>query len=172
MALRRVNGDADPRPEPARIEPPEPEPAVAIASLSELAELAGSHRDLKLKAMIRRYLRPVRIDPGRLEIALHDDAPRAFIGELDGRLKEWTGRRWIISISREPGGQTLEEIDSERHDKRVRDAGEDPDVAAILAQFPGARIRDVRIRVDEQDELPSELQSEEGDILPEAFDED
>ncbi len=172
VALRRVNGDADPRPEPARIEAPEPEPEVAIASLSELAELAGSHRDLKLKAMIRRYLRPVRIDPGRLEIALHDDAPRAFIGELDGRLKEWTGRRWIISISREPGGQTLEEIDSERHDKRVRDAGEDPDVAAILAQFPGARIRDVRIRVDEQDELPSELQSEEGDILPEAFDED
>ncbi len=172
VALRRVNGDADPRPEPASLETAEAAPEVAIASLSELAELAGSHRDLKLKAMIRRYLRPVRIEPGRLEIALHDDTPRAFIGELDGRLKEWTGRRWIISISREPGGQTLEEIDSERHDKRVRDAGEDPDVAAILAQFPGARIRDVRIRVDEQDELPSEHQSEEGDILPEAFEED
>lgn len=51
----------------------------------------------------------------------------------------------------------------------VSDASQDPDVAAILKQFPGARVRDVRIRVDES-ETQSTAQSEEGDILPDDLD--
>jgi DNA polymerase-3 subunit gamma/tau len=45
-------------------------------------------------------------------------------------------------------------------------------VAAILQQFPGAKITDVRIRVTQQDEPdeiappPSVAESSEGDILP------
>ncbi len=140
-------------------------PVVSISSISELAELAGSNRDVKLKAMIRKYLRPVKIEPGRLEIGLHEDAPKSLIGELDGKLKQWTGTRWVIAISREKGGQTLEEMQIALREELVSDATQDPDVAAILKQFPGARVRDVRIRVDEP-EIQTTALSEEGDILP------
>ncbi|MEM9105949.1 MAG: DNA polymerase III subunit gamma/tau [Pseudomonadota bacterium] len=154
-------------PQPRLSEPaPQPAPAVIISNLVDLADLAGRHRDVKLKAMIRKYLRPVKIEPGRLEIALHDDAPRSLVGELDGKLKEWTGSRWIIAISRERGGKTIEEMETEHRAELVQDASHDPDVAAILNQFPGARIRDVRIRTDDTD-LPVTSQDDEGDILPE-----
>lgn len=144
----------------------QPIPAVSIEGLTDLAQLAGKHRDLKLKALIRKYLRPVKIEPGRLEIGLHEDAPKSLVGELDARLKQWTGRRWVIAISREEGGRTLEEIDAAHRAELVSDATQDPDVAAILAQYPGARIRDVRIRADDLDDLQPAVQSEEGDILP------
>ncbi|MEX3011085.1 DNA polymerase III subunit gamma/tau [Hoeflea sp. TYP-13] len=140
-------------------------PSVVIANLADLADLAGQHRDIKLKALIRKYLRPVKIESGRLEIGLHDDAPKSLVGELDGKLKQWTGMRWIIAISRERGGKTIEEMENEQRAELVSDASQDPDVAAILNQFPGARIRDVRIRNDEMD-IPVESQSEDGDILP------
>ena len=163
-ALRPVENDL---PEPAvRTAPREADKlSVLIANLVDLADLAGQHRDGKMKALIRKYLRPVKIEPGRLEIGLHDDAPRSLVGELDGKLKEWTGARWIIAISRERGGKTIEEMEAEHRAELVLDASHDPDVAAILNQFPGARIRDVRVRADEIDP-PVASQSEEGDILP------
>ncbi|MCP4315120.1 MAG: DNA polymerase III subunit gamma/tau [Hyphomicrobiales bacterium] len=142
-----------------------PNPPVVIGNLADLADLAGQHRDVKIKALIRKYLRPVKIEPGRLEIGLHDHAPKSLVGELDSKLKQWTGMRWIIAISRERGGKTIEEMEAEHRAELVVDASQDPDVAAILDQFPGARVRDVRIRADEIDP-PVASQSEEGDILP------
>jgi len=157
-----------PQPAPSR----EPQPDVAIEGLSDLAALAAQHRDIKMKALIRKYLRPVKIEPGRLEIGLHENAPKSLIGELDGRLKAWTGRRWVIAISREEGGRTLEEIDEANRAELVSDASQDPDVAAILAQYPGARIRDVRIRSDDPDAFAPAGQSDDGDILPDDPDND
>ncbi len=142
-----------------------PNPPVVIGNLADLADLAGQHRAVKIKALIRKYLRPVKIEPGRLEIGLHDHAPKSLVGELDSKLKQWTGMRWIIAISRERGGKTIEEMEAEHRAELVVDASQDPDVAAILDQFPGARVRDVRIRADEIDP-PVASQSEEGDILP------
>jgi DNA polymerase-3 subunit gamma/tau len=163
--LQPVKGSENaPQMEPAPSE--EPKPYVVVEGLTDIAELAGKHRDVVMKARIRKYLRPVKIEPGRLEIALHQDAPKSLIGDLDARLKQWTGRRWVIAISREEGGRTLEEIDSAHRAELVSDASQDPDVAAILAQYPGARIRDVRIRTDDLDDLQPASQSEEGDILP------
>ena len=170
VAMLRPVESGEPVPEvtpPTQVEVPH----VPIEGLTDLAELAGKYRDLKLKAMIRKFLRPVKIEPGRLEIGLHADAPKSLVGELDARLKEWTGRRWIIAISREEGGRTLEEIDTAQRQELVSDAEEDPDVAAILAQFPGARVRDVKIRSEEIDDMPTALQSEDGDILPDDPDE-
>ncbi len=149
----------------ARVEPAAI-PEVPIDGLGDLAALAGQHRDPKLKAMIRKYLRPVTIEPGRLEVGLVEDAPKSLIGELDARLREWTGRRWVIAISREAGGATLEEAEKAEFADRLNDASQDPDVAEILARFPGARVRDVRIRTDDMDELVPASQSEDGDILP------
>ena len=166
MLQPEQNGDSAPQMRTA------PQPTVTIDGLTYLASLAGQHRDLKLKAMIRKFLRPVKVETGRLEVGLVEGAPRALIGELSIRLEEWTGRRWIIAISREEGGRTLEEIDKEQRAELVSDASQDPDVAAILAQFPGARVRDVRIRADEVDEAPADSQSDEGDILPDDTPED
>ena len=52
----------------------------------------------------------------------------------------------------------------------VHPEGMDPDVAAILSRFPGAKITDVRIRTaiveDDTPSLPAAAESSEGDILP------
>ena len=154
------NGDSAPRVQAVQ------QPTVVIDGLSDLAALAGKHRDLKLKAMIRKFLRPVKIETGRMEIGLVEGAPRALVGELSTRLEDWTGRRWVIAISREKGDRTLEEIEHEQRAELVSDASQDPDIAAILAQFPGARVCDVRIRADEADEPLPAGQSDDGDILP------
>jgi DNA polymerase-3 subunit gamma/tau len=130
---------------------PKAEPSVTIRSLADVANLAGDKRDMKLKAQIRQFVRPVRLEPGKLEIVLSPESPKTLVNDLSLRLKEWTGINWLVILSREPGGLTLIENDAKDRDDRVADARADPDVAAILSRFPGAKIIDVRISATDND---------------------
>jgi DNA polymerase III subunit gamma/tau len=149
-----------------------PAPQVPVNSLSDIADLCSRHGDIRLRALLRIYVRPVRIEPGRLEISLGNDAPKSIVNDLAANLKEWTGVHWMVIVSRDQqGGPTLAEVEAKEKEIRLTDARQDPDVAAILAQFPGAKITDVRIRADqaEDDEdaaPPATAESDEGDILP------
>ena len=150
-----------------------PVPKVPVRSLQDIVELCTQNRDPKLKALIRNFVRLVKLEPGRLDMRMTDGGPGTLPGELGVKLKEWTGIHWVVSLSKEEGEPTLVEADNNAREARLTDARADPDVAAILAQFPGARITDVRIRVTEEDEnetedlpAPATAESEEGDILP------
>jgi DNA polymerase-3 subunit gamma/tau len=129
-----------------------PEPKVHLKSLADIANMAGEKRDMKLKAQVRQFVRPVRMEPGKLEIALSPDAPKSIANDLFVRLKEWTGVTWQVSVVAGPGGLTLVETEAKQRDDRLTDARSDPDVAAILARFPGARITDVRVTQTDPDE--------------------
>ena len=97
------------------------------------------------KAQLKSYVRLVRVEPGRLDVGLTGDAPKTLAGDLKARLESWTGRRWMVVLSREEGGRTLAEKEAARRESAILDARNDPAVAAILARFPGAKIIDVRI---------------------------
>jgi DNA polymerase-3 subunit gamma/tau len=90
-------------------------------------------------------VRLVRLEPGRLDISLTADAPKTLAGDLNARLRKWTGRNWLVTVSREEGGPTLAEEEASRRESAMMDARADPNVAAILARFPGAKIVDVRL---------------------------
>ncbi len=147
------------------------EPKVPLRSVGDIADLCATNRDIRLKTLVRGFLRLVSIEPGRLEINLPDDAPKTLVADLQKKLEEWTGSRWMVILSREPGQPTLIEAETQAQERRVSDARQDPDVAAILARFPGAKITDVRIKgPDPELELApvalAAAESDEGDILP------
>jgi DNA polymerase-3 subunit gamma/tau len=132
--------------EAPKIEPEqEAPPSSGIKSLTDIVALAESHRDMAMKVMLRQYVRPVRIEDGKIEVALTSDAPRTLLNDLSIRLLDWTGKRWVVSLSREEGSSTLAQIDNARRETALLDARNDPTVAAILSRFPGAKVIDVRI---------------------------
>ena len=147
-------------------------PKVPVNSISDVADLCTKNRDIRLRALLRAFVRPVSVEPGKLEISLTDDAPKSLVADLSNRLQEWTGQRWLVILSREAGGPTLSEAETMAQEARVADARQDPDVAAILQRFPGAKITDVRIKVQETEdeaetvEVAAVAESAEGDILP------
>lgn len=177
VAMLRAVPNTRPESMPIQVGRLETQPAeapkllVPVNSVGDIVELAAQKRDPKLKALVRNFVRPVRLEPGRLDVNLTPGAPTTLLNELAVKLKEWTGVHWIVSLSREEGEPTLVEAEAKAQEQRVSDARQDPDVAAILAQFPGAKIIDVRVRApepEEEDEVkaPATAESEEGDILP------
>jgi DNA polymerase-3 subunit gamma/tau len=157
-------GRADAKPTEA------PKPLVSINSIGDVVSLASEKRDVKIKALVRTFVRPVRVELGRLDVNLTEGAPPTLLNELAVKLKDWTGIHWIVSLSREAGQPTMVEAEARTREQQVSDARQDPDVAAILAQFPGAKIIDVRVRAPapEEEEVlaPAAAESEDGDILP------
>ncbi|RUV72636.1 MAG: DNA polymerase III subunit gamma/tau [Mesorhizobium sp.] len=137
----------EPAPMPAAFvpEPVGDAPPVPVKSLADIVALADAQRDMAFKVLVKRCVRLVRIEPGRIDVSLTDDAPKMLLNDLTAKLRAWTGRSWLVSLSKEEGGQTLAEMESTKRESALLDAKSDPTVAAILARFPGAKIIDVRI---------------------------
>lgn len=141
MALASTLAATDP------VRGPQPESKVAaltITRFEDLIELAGQMRDLQTKTALERDIRLVHCEDGRLEIALEPGASKALVGELGRKLGQWTGRRWMVVVSAEPGQPTLKAQQDARRATLENDVRADPLVQAVLAKFPGAEIVAVR----------------------------
>jgi DNA polymerase-3 subunit gamma/tau len=169
QTMRLVREEQAPEKSPAPVQQPDDKPRVPIASLADIATLADANRDLQFKVLLKRCVRPVRIQNGKIEVSLTEDAPRALLNDLSARLKDWTGRNWIVSLSRETGGPTLAEQEEERRETAMSDARSDPAVAAILSHFPGAKVIDVRIPDAEE---PDAVADEPGIEAPDEDDDE
>ncbi len=141
------------QPAPAIAEPAElstsSENQRTVSTFEELIFLVEDKRDLPLKTAIKRHVRLVSFANGRIEMNLVENPARDFLSRLGKRLEEWTGKRWMLSVSKEEGAPTLAEQERAENEARMDDAKSDPAVEAILRQFPGAKIVDIRIREEE-----------------------
>jgi DNA polymerase-3 subunit gamma/tau len=174
--LRAVPSPEQPSPALERAPQPaaeaQPEPRVPVRSLEDISDLCAKNKEPVLRARLRSSVHLVKIEPGRLEINLEPEAPKTIVNDLTTKLREWTGITWWVTLSNERGAPTLTQAEEQAKQARLTDARADPDVAAILAQFPGAKITDVRIRIAEEESeteelpVPATAESEEGDILP------
>ena len=119
-------------------------PALRITSFPQLVALAGEKRDILTKAALEADMRLVRIEDGRLEVALERNAARTLVNDLSRKLEQWTGRRWTVIVSNEAGQPTLRSQNEQAKNERERAAEADPRVQEVLARFPGAKVVEVR----------------------------
>ena len=117
-------------------------------NFAELIELAGSKRDLPVKHALENDVRPISFEVGRIEITLTDQADRAIVSLLSTRLKQWTGRNWLISMAseqtREKAPKTIRETREAKKHQLFEAARQDPIVRAVFEAFPDATLENVR----------------------------
>jgi DNA polymerase-3 subunit gamma/tau len=140
----RSSAALSPRPsnEPmARLEEPAAaSPVISINSFAELIALAAEKRDIAAKMALERDVRLVRCEDGQLEIALESSAPKTLVHDLQRKLTGWTGKRWIVVVSKEQGAPTMRAQADAQQAEIERDVQSDPLVQAVLNRFPGAKI--------------------------------
>lgn len=124
-------------------QPQENAPA-QVNSFQEAVALFGQKKEGMLEASIAAYVHLVKFEQGHLAIRLKENAPQNLVGQMSDRLSLWTGRPWIVSLSREQGEPTLGEM------KRTEKANIDAEVraSAMVAEtlnvFPGAKVVDIK----------------------------
>ena len=110
-----------------------------------------------LAAQLLQDVHLVRFEPGRIEFRPGPHAPETLAKRLTKHLGEWTGERWIVSVSQAEGEPTLAEQQRALEEAKRAELLADPLVKAALEAFPGAKIvarRDAQVP-------PSEVESSE-----------
>jgi DNA polymerase-3 subunit gamma/tau len=139
---RPVLASANPAPEAAR---PAAVPAgPRLGRFEDVVALAEAKRDIALKVAMERDVHLVRFEEGRIEFRLAQGGRPSLPNDLARALDEWTGRRWIVALSKDEGAPTLEQDSRAAEQTRHENAAAHPLVREVLSRFPGAQIVDVR----------------------------
>lgn len=119
---------------------PTPEP-VNYEDLISFAEKLGAH---VLRAQLINCVRLVHYEIGRIDLNLEPGTPREIVNDLVKFLNDNTERRWVVSLSKEPGADTLHQQAESIIAARKDEVSVHPMVQAIMETFPGAEIETVR----------------------------
>ena len=138
-------------------------PTRSVGSFEELIALAVEKRDIAAKMALERDVRLVRCEDGQLEIALEASAPKTLVHDLQRKLTGWTGKRWIVVVSKEEGAPTMRAQADAQQAEIERGVQSDPLVQAVLSRFPGAKIVGVTQNSDSGEPVP--------DVPPDSEDE-
>jgi len=120
------------------------EPLPDPKTFREVVALFGEMREGALYGQLHSSVHCVRFEPGRLEIRPKDRAQAELAGRVGKLLTEWTGRRWMVTVSGAPGEPTLSEQERNAKTQAREEAARHPVVRAVLDTFPGAEISEVR----------------------------
>ncbi|MEJ0050807.1 MAG: DNA polymerase III subunit gamma/tau [Methylovirgula sp.] len=129
------------------------EPGLRLSRFEDVVAQAAATRDIQLKMALERDVRLVRFEEGSIEFALAPGASAQIAQTLMRRLQEWTGRRWMVAVSREAGAPSLKEQAEAATAASLHGVRADPLVRAVMDQFPGAEI--VAVRETESAESPA-----------------
>jgi DNA polymerase-3 subunit gamma/tau len=124
-------------------------------SFEEVVDVAGRRRDARLKVHLEENVSLVKFDPiGAIELALLPGAPSEIANELREKLNKWTGRRWMVAVSRSKGEPTLGEVRRAREAAELEALKKHAAVAELLGQFPDAKItvRPLSVRRDDDEQ--------------------
>ncbi|HEV7386401.1 MAG TPA: DNA polymerase III subunit gamma/tau, partial [Phenylobacterium sp.] len=137
------------------------EPVAVLNTFEEMLALIEKKRDIALKLDVERYVRPISFRPGAIEYEPAPGAPANLAQRLVGRLKDWTGERWLIAAQGGGGAESLWER-QKREEREVRKQIEqDPFVLAVMQTFPGAEIVGVRTLPQPEAAEPTPPEDEE-----------
>ncbi len=138
---------------------PMPDGAPVMRGLEDIAALAAQNQAPVLKVHIENDMHLVKLEQapemGRLEFRPSPRAPRTLAGDLQQKLRDWTGIRWSVSIASEGGAPTLAEQKKNAKAARIESVMQAPIVRAVLDRFPGAEIVAVRDVVVEEADPPA-----------------
>lgn len=115
-------------------------------SLEDLAAFAAQKGAPVLKVHIENDIHLIRLEPGRIEFRPSARAPHSLAADLSQKLKDWTGMRWVVSVSCEGGAPTIAEAKRAAAQAKLDAVAQEPLVRAVLDRFPGAEIVGVHDR--------------------------
>jgi len=182
--LARQAAAAEPAPQapPEPLERPEPQasgrapPAGGTAAVPDsfegLVRLFWDRKEGRLAVHLSDHVHLVRYAPGVLEFRPGELAPPKLAGSVGKLLQDWTGRRWMVSVSEsEAGAPTLAERRQAAEAAEREEVLRHPLVQAALETFPGAELLAIRRKAAaEADAEGPELEPDAAEAAPKQGD--
>jgi len=114
-----------------------------INSFDDLIVLTSKKKEMDLKYDLESNVNLVSFERKRIKISFNENLKPDFVKVLSTKLLEWTGERWIITLTKEKGDlskKELKTIDKQQHMKNFENSEE---FLEIKNYFKDAKLLDI-----------------------------
>ena len=124
----------------------------SINTFNELIEYCVEKKEIKLKYELEKNVNLVSFEKNRIEISFNDNLDKNFIKDLSLKLFEWTGQRWIITLSKIKGEISIKEKEKNAKIELLNKAKDTKLYKEVLNKFPDANLIDVILKKEKGSE--------------------
>ena len=123
---------------------------IKINSLEDLISFCSKKKEIKLKYELEKNVNLVKFEKNRIEISFNESLDKNFVKDLSLKLFEWTGQRWIITLSKIKGEISIKQKNQNKKIKSIDNAKNSKIYKLVLEKFPDASLVDITDNKDEE----------------------
>ena len=115
-------------------------PPEIVSSFDNLISLCLKHKEMQLKYDLEKNVSLVKFSNGQMEFSFNENIDKNFIKNLSNKLFDWTKKRWIITLSKEKGQPTHQEIKLKKKQTQLEEAIKTNVYKKMLEAFSDAKL--------------------------------
>ena len=122
-------------------------------TLEDIVAFLEAADEIRLAGLVYSSVHLVKLknaEMGKLEVRVADHAPQNLTQELSKALTQYSGKRWMVSVSGAAGQPTLSDKAKALYEQDLAVVKESPLVAEVLALFPEAEIVDIKAKLEDR----------------------
>ena len=119
---------------------------VEITSFQDLINQSNKEKEIELKYDLERNVKLVSFSKGKINISFNEQLNKNFIKDLTEKLLQWTGERWIISLSKNNDAKSIFEKKQESKIKLIENFKKGELAKEVEAAFPDIELVDIEIK--------------------------
>ncbi len=123
-----------------------------INSFSDLILICTSKKEIKLKFELENNVNLISFKNKNIEISFNENLDKNFIKNLTSKLLDWTGERWIITLSKKIGSITRRELETNNKKNELRVLKNSDEYKKAITLFPDLEIVNVENLKDENND--------------------
>ena len=77
-----------------------------------MIKLSSKRKEIELKYELEKNVSLIKFTEGKIDIGFNENLRKNFVRDLSERLLEWTGKRWVITLTKSEGQKTYSELQS------------------------------------------------------------
>ncbi len=113
---------------------------IEITSFQDLINQANKEKEIELKFDLERNVKLVSFNKGKIDISFNEKLNKNFIKNLTEKLVQWTGERWIISLSKNNEAKSIYEKNLENKNILIEEFKKSRISKEIEAAMPDAKL--------------------------------
>ena len=116
---------------------------IEIISFQDLIKKANTEKEIELKFDLERNVKLVSFNKGKIDISFNEKLNKNFIKNLTEKLLEWTGERWIISLSKNNEAKSVYEKKLENKNIKLAEFKKSQTSKEVESAFPDAKLTNI-----------------------------
>ena len=116
---------------------------IEITSFQDLIKKANDDKEIELKYDLERNVKLVSFNRGKMDISFNEKLNKNFIKNLTDKLLQWTGERWIISLSKNVQAKSIYEKNLESKKNVIEKFRKSKIAKEFEISFPDAKLIDI-----------------------------